>query len=64
MRIFCNTPAAFGLALLQTCEQAHTQAQAISPVDWMMKTFEAQIKRLRALLEKHGHPLNPPWPEP
>jgi hypothetical protein len=28
----------------------------------MMATFDAQIGRLRALLEQHGHLINPPWP--
>jgi hypothetical protein len=53
--------AHFGLGELDAYEQTRAEAQAIDHADWMMVTFDAQIGRLRALLEKHGHLLNPPW---
>jgi hypothetical protein len=54
--------ALFGLGELDAYEKTRAEAQALDHADWMMATFDAQIGRLRALVEKHGHLINPPWP--
>jgi tetratricopeptide (TPR) repeat protein len=50
-----------GLGELEAYEQTRAEAQTLKQADWMMATFDGQIGRLRPLLEKHGHLLNPPW---
>jgi hypothetical protein len=52
--------AQFGLGETEKYEQLRTQAQALSSASWMMSSFDEQIGRLRVLLAKHGHLLNPP----
>lgn len=54
--------AHFGLGDLEAYEKTRSEAEALEHADWMMATFDEQIERLRKLLEKHGHLLNPPWP--
>jgi hypothetical protein len=54
--------AYFGLGELEAYKETRSEAQALKHADWMMKSFDDQIGRLRSLLEKHGHLLNPPWP--
>lgn len=54
--------AQVGLGELDAFERVRSEAQALEHADWMMTTFDQQITRLRSLLEKHGHLLNPPWP--
>lgn len=53
--------AHFGLGDMKIYEQTRATAQALNPADWMMETFDGQVARLRGLLEKYGHLLNPPW---
>ena len=56
--------AYFGLGELKSYEATKAEAYALqpAPAGWMKATFEAQVDRLRALLEKHGRLLQPPWP--
>jgi hypothetical protein len=54
--------AYFGLGQLVEYEKRRNAAQALKPAAWMMDSFDQQIGRLRSLLQKHGHLLNPPWP--
>jgi hypothetical protein len=56
--------ASFGLGEMANYDATRAQALAIvpPPANWMVETFEAQIGRLTALLEAHGHLLEPPWP--
>ncbi|HWE35929.1 MAG TPA: TRAFs-binding domain-containing protein [Isosphaeraceae bacterium] len=56
--------AYFGLGQLPDYEKTRDSALAIDPkpAGWMVETFDAQIKRLKQLLEAHGHLLEPPWP--
>lgn len=53
--------AHFGLGDVKIYELTRATAQALKPADWMMETFDEQVARLRGLLEKHGHLLNPSW---
>lgn len=53
--------AHLGLGELEDYERTRSEAQALLPAAWMMESFDQQIGRLRGLLEKHGHLLNPPW---
>jgi hypothetical protein len=53
------TEAYFGLGDRDASEDARAAALAIEHADWMVETLDAQIGRLRRLLEKHGHLLNP-----
>jgi hypothetical protein len=54
--------AYFGLGEFDLYQQTLAAVEESQGHDWMMETFKEQIGRLRALLEKHGHLLNPPWP--
>lgn len=55
--------AHFGLGQLEEYKKARTEARAIEHASWMMNSFDQQVNKLRKLLEKHGHLLNPPWPK-
>ncbi len=55
--------AYFGLGNMPAYEETKSEAKSLAHADWMMETFEQQINKLKILLEKHGHLLNPPWPE-
>ncbi|HKS41807.1 MAG TPA: TRAFs-binding domain-containing protein [Blastocatellia bacterium] len=54
--------AHFGLGEMDSYEATRAEALALAPPAWMVQTFDKQIAKLRGLLEKHGHLLNPPWP--
>ncbi|HEX8144056.1 MAG TPA: TRAFs-binding domain-containing protein [Pyrinomonadaceae bacterium] len=54
--------AHFGLGEMESYERTRREAQAVKHATWMMQTFVAQIERLKGLLSKYGHLLNPPWP--
>jgi hypothetical protein len=45
-------------------QSAILDAKAIPHEQWMMDSFEDQVIRLRALLEKNGDLLNPAWKSP
>lgn len=51
--------AHFGLGALEAHGKTRSEAQALKHASWMMDTFDGQIGKLRVLLEKHGHLLNP-----
>jgi tetratricopeptide (TPR) repeat protein len=40
------------------------KARLIDHKPWMMESFEEQIAKLRILLQRNGHLLNPAWKEP
>lgn len=58
------TEAGAYLALGQPDEyrRARAAAEALAPAPWMRQTLDRHIRQLTALLAKHGHLLNPPWP--
>jgi hypothetical protein len=55
--------AHFGLGEFEQYKRTREDAAAMKTAHWMMDTFDIQITKLRPLLEKHGHLLNPPWRE-
>jgi Tetratricopeptide Repeats-Sensor len=56
--------AYFGLGEFDKYRKGVEEAKAIPHQQWMMESFEDQVVRLRALLEKNGHLLNPAWKVP
>lgn len=56
--------AYYGLGQVKEYEQARSDAAQLEHADWMMETFDAQVRKLGKLLKKYGHLLNPPWPIP
>jgi hypothetical protein len=55
--------AHFGLGELEEYKKAIAEAKTIEHSPWMMNSFEQQVIRLKALMEKLGHLLDPPWPK-
>ncbi|MEO5998892.1 MAG: tetratricopeptide repeat-containing protein [Chitinophagaceae bacterium] len=55
--------AYYGLGNMPAYEQTKAEAKTNEYAKWMVDTCERQINLLKALLEKHGHLLNPAWPE-
>jgi hypothetical protein len=55
--------AYYGLGNMPAYEQTKAEANSFSHAGWMIDTFQGQIDKLNALLERHGHLLNPPWPQ-
>jgi tetratricopeptide (TPR) repeat protein len=58
--------AYFGLGDVENYKKTRAQALKLTPppADWMIDSLDDQIGRLRPLLEKHGHLLDPPWTMP
>jgi MAP3K TRAFs-binding domain len=56
--------ASFGLGDFAGYAQARAAAVAASDAAWKPATMDAQIEKLQALLERHGHLLDPPWRAP
>ncbi|MBC7827807.1 MAG: DUF4071 domain-containing protein [Chitinophagaceae bacterium] len=54
----------FGLGEFEKYNKAVEEAAAIPHQQWMMDSFTDQVARLRELLSKSGHLLNPAWREP
>lgn len=54
--------AYIGLGEYENYETTRAEALALKPAAWMMESFDGQVDRLRPLLVKHGHLLDPPWP--
>jgi hypothetical protein len=54
--------AHFGLAEFDAYTKTRSDAEKVQIADWMIGTFDEQIRKLTALLDEHGHLLNPPWP--
>lgn len=64
-KFWCLTTKAeahLGLGELGDYERAWSEAESVKTPAWMMQPRERQVGKLRGLLEKHGHLLNPPWP--
>ena len=55
--------AHFGLGEFAAFRDARTAAQNIAHSDWMMQTFDAQINKLRQLLQTTSDLLTPQWVE-
>jgi hypothetical protein len=56
--------ANFGLGDFAKHTQARADAVADSHAGWMVQTMDGQIDKLKALLTRHGHLLDPPWQAP
>jgi hypothetical protein len=56
--------ADFGLGDHENYERAKAEISKLQPAAWMTASFEGQLGRLKVLLEKHGHLLDPPWAAP
>jgi hypothetical protein len=54
--------AYFGLGQLDDYERILSEMRELGAPKWMMETSNQQIEKLRNLLAKNGHLLNPPWP--
>lgn len=55
--------AHFGLGQFDEYRKAKEDAKNVEHEQWMMESFEEQIEDTRALMNKFGHFLNPPWVE-
>lgn len=55
--------AHFGLGEIEAYETCSSEAQALQPASWKIETFQRQIARLKVLLEKYAHLLDPSWPQ-
>ena len=53
----------FGLGEFDKYKIAVEEAKAIPHETWMMTSFAEQVVKLRNLLRKHGHLMNPAWKE-
>jgi hypothetical protein len=53
--------ACFGRGEFDQYQDARAAAANAAAADWMMASFGAQLGKLKNLLEKHGHLLDPPW---
>ncbi len=55
--------AQFGIGEPEAYAATRAEAEGLDPppAGWMIESFDGQIIRLRSLLEKHGHLLDPPW---
>jgi MAP3K TRAFs-binding domain len=53
--------AHFGLGEHEAYVEARAEAGRVQSADWMLGTLDGQVERLRGLLTKHGHLLEPPW---
>ncbi len=63
--IYVNIAEAhFALGEFEESNKAIALAKLIDHKPWMMESFEEQQAKLRVLLERNGHLLNPPWKEP
>lgn len=55
--------AHFALGEFEAYGKAVAAARQIDHKPWMMESFEEQVGKLRVLLERNGHLLNPAWRE-
>ena len=56
--------ANFGLGDFDAYASARSEAVAASHPKWMVQSLDGQIEKLRQLLTRRGHLLDPPWREP
>ena len=62
--IFVNKAEAhFALGEFDEYKKAVDAAKLIEHKPWMIESFEEQVAKLRILLERNGHLLNPQWKE-
>jgi hypothetical protein len=62
--IFVNKAEAhFALGEFEEYENAVAAAKLIEHKPWMMESFDEQVAKLRILLQRNGHLLNPMWKE-
>ena len=62
--IFVNKAEAhFALGEFDEYKKAVDAARLIEHKPWMIESFEEQVAKLRILLERNGHLLNPQWKE-
>ena len=62
--VFVNKAEAhFALGEFEDYKRAVDFARLIEHKPWMMDSFEEQVAKLRILLERNGHLLNPAWKE-
>jgi hypothetical protein len=65
-RFWClatKAEAHLGLGEVEMFEPTRAEAIALQPADWMMRSFNEQVGKLRKVLQRHGHLLDPPWRE-
>jgi len=63
--IYVNKAEAhYALGEFEESDKAIASAKLIEHKPWMMESFEEQKAKLRVLLERNGHLLNPSWKEP
>ena len=55
--------AHFGLGDFDEYKRLTQLAKTMNYKPWMMESFEEQVAKLRILMQKNGHLLNPPWEE-
>ncbi|WP_276503483.1 tetratricopeptide repeat-containing protein [Terrimonas pollutisoli] len=55
--------AFFALGEFDNYKKSVEAAKQIEHKPWMMESFEFQLAKLRVLLQRNGHLLNPPWKE-
>ena len=53
--------AYFGLGDFVSYDRAHVDAVAASHATWMVESMDTQMGKLKNLLTRHGHLLDPPW---
>jgi hypothetical protein len=53
--------ANFGLGDFVSYSRAHADAVAASHATWMVESMDGQIDKLKTLLTRRGHLLDPPW---
>jgi hypothetical protein len=56
-----SAEASFGLGDFKKYEQTRADAVAASHATWMVETVDGQIDKLKSLLTRYGHLLDPPW---
>ena len=56
--------AHFGLGEFEEYQKCVEAAKLIEHKPWMIESFEEQVAKLRILLARNGHLLNPAWKEP
>jgi len=62
--VFVNKAEAhFALGEFDEYQKAVDAAKLIEHKPWMIESFEEQVAKLRILLERNGHLLNPSWKE-
>ena len=62
--VYANKAEAhFALGEFDEYEKAIASAKLIDHKPWMIESFEEQVGKLRVLLERNGHLLNPAWKE-